>query len=98
MAGNSQGVVIAPKSMTDTASLEANNAETTSLIEGIENGDAQNVHTIRTITGSASGDDLFWWPAQLVFDTNRAVRRDGAPQQCSAGSAAVATILPVAGS
>ncbi|MCA3562035.1 MAG: DUF882 domain-containing protein [Aestuariivirga sp.] len=94
VAGNSQGVVIAPESMTDTASLEANGAEKTSLTEDIENGDAQNVPTIRTITASASGDDLFWWPAQLVFDTNRAVRRDGAPQQFSAGSASVAAILP----
>jgi uncharacterized protein YcbK (DUF882 family) len=94
VAGNSQGYVIAPESMTETASLESNAAAKTSLTEEIENGDAQNVPTIRTITASASGDDLFWWPAQLVFDTNKAVRRDGQPQQFTSGANAVATMLP----
>ncbi|MCA3555010.1 DUF882 domain-containing protein [Aestuariivirga sp.] len=97
LAGNSQGVVIAPESMTDTASLEANAAEKTSLTEDIENGDAPNVPTIPTITDPASGDGLFWWPTQMVFDTNKAVRRDGAPQQFSAGSVSVALMLPGAG-
>ena len=94
VAGNSQGYVIAPESMTETASLESNSAAKTSLSEEIENGDAKNVPTIRTITASASGDDLFWWPQQLVFDSNKAVRRDGAPQQFATGSTAVATMLP----
>jgi len=94
VAGNSQGYVIAPESLTESASLESNAAAKTSLTEDIENGDAQNVPTIRTITASASGDDLFWWPTQLVFDSNKAVRRDGAPQQFSSGSTAVATMLP----
>ncbi|WP_161957103.1 DUF882 domain-containing protein [Aestuariivirga litoralis] len=94
VAGNSQGYVIAPETMVETASLESNAAAKTSLTEEIESGDAQNVPTIRTITASASGDDLFWWPTQLVFDSNKAVRRDGAPQQFSAGSTAVAAILP----
>ena len=93
VAGNSQGYVIAPESLTETASLESNAAEKTSLTEEIENGDAQNVPTIRTITASASGDDLFWWPTQLVFDSKKAVRRDGAPQQFGSGNT-VATMLP----
>jgi uncharacterized protein YcbK (DUF882 family) len=92
VAGNSQGYVIAPESMTETASLESNSAAKSSLTEEIENGNAPNVPTIRTITASASGDDLFWWPTQLVFDTSKAVRRDGAPQQFQSGSAAA--ILP----
>ena len=94
VANNAQGYVIAPGTMVETASLESNAGAKTSLSEEIENGDAKNVPTIRTITASASGDDLFWWPQQLVFDTNKAVRRDGAPQQFQAGSTAVATILP----
>jgi uncharacterized protein YcbK (DUF882 family) len=97
VANNAQGYVIAPETMTETASLESNAAAKTSLSEEIENGDAKNVPTIRTITASASGDDLFWWPQQLVFDTNKAVRRDGAPQQFQAGSTAVAAILPGVG-
>ncbi len=94
VAGNGQGVVIAPETMTETASLESNAAAKSSLSEEIESGDAKNVPTIRTITASASGDDLFWWPQQLVFDSNKAVRRDGAPQQFTPGATAVATILP----
>jgi uncharacterized protein YcbK (DUF882 family) len=94
VAGSSQGYVIAPESMTETASLESNAAAKSSLSEEIENGDAKNVPTIRTITASASGDDLFWWPQQLVFDSSKAVRRDGAPQQFASGSTAVATMLP----
>lgn len=94
LAGNAQGYVIAPESLTETASLESNAAEKTSLSEDIENGSATDVPTIRTITASASGDDLFWWPSQLVFDTNKAVRRDGAPQQFASGNTAVASMLP----
>lgn len=94
VAGNSQGVVIAPESMTETAALESNADAKTSLTEDIENGDAQNVPTIRTITASASGDDLFWWPQQLVFDSSKAIRRDGAPQQFTTGATASVAMLP----
>lgn len=97
VAGNSQGVVIAPETMTESASLESNAGAKTSLSEEIENGDAKNVPVIRTIAASASGDDLFWWPQQLVFDTNKAVRRDGEPQQFQSGATAVPTILPGVG-
>ena len=65
-----------------------------SLTEEIENGNAEDVPTIRTITASASGDDLFWWPTQLVFDTNKAVRRDGAPQQFTSNGTTVAGMMP----
>ena len=36
---------------------------------------------IRPIAASAAGDDLFWWPQQVIFNPDKAVRRDGAPQQ-----------------
>ena len=94
VAGNSQGYVIAPESMIEGASLESNAAAKTSLTEEIENGNAEDVPTIRTITASASGDDLFWWPSQLVFDTNKAVRRDGAPQQFTSNGNTAAGMLP----
>lgn len=94
VAGNSQGVVIAAETMTETATLESNAAAKTSLTDEIEKGDAEGVPTIRAITASTTGDDLFWWPQQLVFDSNKAVRRDGAPQQFAAGTVAVASLLP----
>lgn len=97
LAGSAQGYVIAPESLTEGASLESNAAEKTSLTEDIENGSATDVPTIRTITASASGDDLFWWPSQLVFDTNKAVRRDGEPQEFATGNTAVAAMLPGVG-
>lgn len=92
VAGNSQGVVVAAETMSEPDELESNAAAKTSLTEEIEKGDAEGVPTIRAITASASGDDLFWWPQQLVFDSNKAVRRDGAPQQFSNSS--VAMLLP----
>ena len=97
VAGNSQGYVIAPESMIEGASLESNAGAKTSLTEEIENGSAEDVPTIRTITASASGDDLFWWPTQLVFDTSKAVRRDGAPQQFTSNGNTVAGMLPGVG-
>jgi hypothetical protein len=95
VAGNSQGYVIAPESMIEGAPLESNAAAKTSLTEEIENGNAEDAPTIRTITASASGDDLFWWPTQLVFDTNKAVHRDGAPQQFTSNGTTVAGMMPL---
>ena len=90
--GNSVGVVVAAGTMAEPEALESNAAAKTSLTDEIENGDAKGIPTIRTITASASGDDLFWWPQQLVFDSAKAVRRDGAPQQF--GDSGVASLLP----
>ena len=37
---------------------------------------------IRPLTTAAAGsDDLFWWPKQLTFSPEQAIRRDGAPQE-----------------
>lgn len=78
--GNSIGVVIAAETMTDTDEPGTIAGGKTSLPEELRNGQADGIPTIRSITASAAGEDLFWWPQQLVFDTARAVRRDGAPQ------------------
>jgi len=94
VAGNSQGVVIAAETMNEPGTLESNAAAKTSLTDEIASGEAEGVPTIRAITASASGDDLFWWPQQLVFDSSKAVRRDGAPQQFANGNMAVAALLP----
>ncbi|MFM8746921.1 MAG: DUF882 domain-containing protein [Aestuariivirga sp.] len=77
--GSSIGVVIAAETMTETGDMDGNGK--TSLAEDLMDGEAEGVPTIRTITASAAGDDLFWWPQQLIFDNAKAVRRDGAPQQ-----------------
>src|SRR5262245_57359162 len=37
---------------------------------------------IRPLTTAAAGsEDLFWWPKQLTFSPEQAIRRDGAPQE-----------------
>ena len=78
LAGESMGVVEAAETM---AEPEINASEKGSLTAEIMSGESSSVPVIKSITASASGDDLFWWPQQLVFDTDKAVRRDGAPQQ-----------------
>ena len=75
---DSIGVVEAAETMVEPTS---NIGEKGSLTAEIMSGEASSVPVIRSFTASASGDDLFWWPQQLVFDTDKAIRRDGAPQQ-----------------
>lgn len=77
--GSSIGVVIAAETMTETS--EDTGSGKTSLARDLMDGEAAGVPTIRTITASTAGEDLFWWPQQLIFDNAKAVRRDGAPQQ-----------------
>ena len=77
--GSSIGVVIAAGTMTETG--DEGSSGKTSLTEDLMDGEAEGVPTIRTITASTAGEDLFWWPQQLIFDNAKAVRRDGAPQQ-----------------
>ena len=87
--GNSIGVVVAAETMAETETVASGK---TSLTDELRSGEAQGVPTIKSITASASGDDLFWWPQQLVFDPSKAVRRDGAPQQF--GETTLAGLLP----
>lgn len=72
------GVVEAAETMVEPT---VNAGEKGSLTAEIMSGESSDVPVIKSITASASGDDLFWWPQQLVFDTDKAIRRDGAPQQ-----------------
>ena len=78
VAGESMGVVEAAETMTEPT---INASGKGSLTAEIMSGQSSTVPVIKSITASAAGDDLFWWPQQLVFDTDKAIRRDGAPQQ-----------------
>ena len=86
--GSAIGVVEAAETMIEPTAVAAGKG---SLAGEILDGQSNSVPVIRSITASASGDDLFWWPQQLVFDSNKAVRRDGAPQQFGEG---LASLLP----
>ncbi len=92
LAGSSIGMVIAAETMGETSSLESNAAAKTSLTDELRNGQSDDVPTIQVMVASAAGSDMYWWPQQLVFDSAKAVRRDGAPQQFS--ETATAGLLP----
>jgi len=61
------------------------------LADALRNGTDSGVPVIKTITASAAGADLFWWPNQIIFNGDQAVRRDGEPRTFAEG---VAGILP----
>lgn len=82
VASQSIGVVEAAETLVEPT---VNVGDKGSLAAEIMSGESSTVPVIRSITASASGDDLFWWPQQLVFDTDKAIRRDGAPQQFGEG-------------
>ena len=88
VASESIGVVEAAETMVEPT---VNAGEKGSLAAEIMSGESSSVPVIKSITASATGDDLFWWPQQLVFDTDKAIRRDGAPQQFGDG---LAGLLP----
>ncbi len=92
LAGNSIGAVIAAETMTETDEAGSTADGKASLTDELRNGQSEGIPTIRSITASAAGEDLFWWPQQLVFDNAKAVRRDGAPQ--SFDEAALSDLLP----
>src|SRR4051794_13071338 len=52
-----------------------------SFADELRAGTAENTPMIKPLTASAAGDDLFWWPKQLIFSPDHAIRRDGAPQE-----------------
>ncbi len=79
--GNSIGVVEAAETMTEPSELASNADGKGSLASELVAGDSESVPVIRSITASAAGDDLFWWPQQLVFNSDKAVRLDGEPRQ-----------------
>ncbi len=78
LASTGIGVVEASETMTEP---ESNVAAKTSLAEELRNGDTEDVPVIRAMTTASASGDVFWWPQQVIFDSSKAVRRDGAPQQ-----------------
>lgn len=80
----SLGVIAGAESMTEEPDVTqtANVSAKGSFADSLRDGTAENVPMIRPLTtASASGDDLFWWPKQLTFSPDQAIRRDGAPQE-----------------
>ena len=89
---DNMGVVVAAETMTEISAQPSSNASAKgSLANQLRDGTASEVPVIRTITASASGDDLFWWPTQIIFNSDKAVRRDGEPQ---AFASTTASLLP----
>ncbi len=90
---DSIGTIAAAATMTELSTFEqtSNAAGKGSFAASLRDGTADGLPTIKVIAASAAGEDLFWWPRQIVFSPDQAVRRDGAPQEFSATSA---TILP----
>ena len=79
LEGSAMGVVPAAETMMDQQ--QTNSEGKTSLAEALRNGEAEDVPVIRPLTTASAGGDIFWWPQQVIFDPNKAVRRDGAAQE-----------------
>lgn len=80
----SLGVIAGAESMAEEPDVTqtANVSAKGSFADSVREGTAENVPLIRPLTtASASSDDLFWWPKELTFSPDQAIRRDGAPQE-----------------
>lgn len=87
------GTVISAETMAELSSIQqvSNISAKGSLAVQLRDGTESGVPVIKTITASAAGDDLFWWPSQVIFEGDQAMRRDGAPQPFGE---TVASLLP----
>lgn len=85
---NAIGFVPAAETLTEP---ESNVAEKTSLTEELRTGETESVPVINTMT-TASAEDGNWFQQQLIFDSSKAVRRDGEPQTFS--EAPLTDLLP----
>ncbi len=50
------------------------------LASTLRDGADPGVPIIKSITTASAGADLFWWPRQVIFNGDQAVRRDGEPR------------------
>jgi uncharacterized protein YcbK (DUF882 family) len=81
-ATDSLGVVAGAESLVEEPrNQETNVAAKGSFADELRDGTAENTPLIKPLAASASGEDLFWWPKQLMFSPDQAMRRDGAPQE-----------------
>jgi uncharacterized protein YcbK (DUF882 family) len=86
-AVDSLGVVAGAESLIEEPRNQATNvAAKGSFADELRDGTAKNTPLIKPLAASASGEDLFWWPKQLMFSPDQAVRRDGAPQEFATAS------------
>lgn len=84
------GVVVAAETMDEPSTDESSK---TSLTEELNSGSAKGVPMLKPMVASASTDSgsLFWWPSQMVLDTDRSDRENGAPQDFAQS---LVTLLP----
>jgi uncharacterized protein YcbK (DUF882 family) len=80
---DSLGAVAGAESMVEEPDVTqtANVSAKGSFADSLRDGTAENVPMIRPLAASAGNDNLFWWPKQLTFSPDQAIRRDGAPQE-----------------
>jgi len=79
---DSVAAVEAPETMIEATSFDQGTAPAKgSLAAALRDGTADEVPVIRAMMASAASQDLYWWPQQVIFNADQAVRRDGAPQQ-----------------
>jgi uncharacterized protein YcbK (DUF882 family) len=106
LADSSVGVVVAAESIAEAAPDESstNKSGKGSLAASLADGNASGVPVIKAITASAASSDLFYWPQQVIFNGDKAMRRDGAPQTFSSqdvgllpGGAQAAEVLGAGG-
>lgn len=84
------GVVVAASTMNEPSTDEASK---TSLTEELTSGKAKDVPMLKPMVASASTESgsLFWWPSQMVLDSDRSDRENGAPQDFAQS---LVTLLP----
>ncbi len=87
------GALEAPETMAELTLETISNLDGKGdLADQLRDGSESGVPVIKTITATASaGADLFWWPNQVIFNGDQAVRRDGEPRPFADG---IAGILP----
>ena len=77
------GAVEAAETLTEEQALAqmSNAAAKGSFADAIRDGTAEGPPIIKPVMASLGASDINWWPAQPLFDPEKAVRRDGAPQE-----------------
>ena len=80
---DSLGTVEAAETLVEEPQFEqaSNTSAKGSFAEELRDGTAEGTPLIKSLSASASGDDIFWWPKSLTFQPDATVRRDGAPQK-----------------
>jgi hypothetical protein len=77
------GAVEAAETLTEEQALAqmSNAAAKGSFADAIRDGTVEGPPIIKPVMASLGASDINWWPAQPLFDPEKAVRRDGAPQE-----------------